>query len=124
MIEPGSTFRGELHDLPDAGTDDEIMGQGQEKEDRHESELNGQDYRPFRRARDRNPPLMHQQKSREQEHGDCSPDHHPESTGRGQKERRFLRRKRLALEYWHKHKRQKDRPPDPADRRDKMEPDE
>ena len=90
MIESGSTFRGKLCDLPDARTDDEIMGQGQEKKDRHESELGCQDHGPFRWACDRNTTLMRQQRSRQQEHGDRGPDHNPESTGRGQKERRFL----------------------------------
>lgn len=122
MIEPGSTFRRELYDVPDAGTDDEIMGQGQEKEDRHKSKLNGQDHGPFRRVRDRNTALMRQQRSREQEHADRGPDHHSESTGRGQKERRLVRNERLTLEYRHKYKGQEDRSPDPADRCDKMEP--
>jgi len=38
-------LRGELYDPPDARPDDEIVGQGQEKKDRHEPQLDRQDHR-------------------------------------------------------------------------------
>ena len=37
MIEAGSALRGKLHDPPDARPEDEIVGQRQEKKDRHEA---------------------------------------------------------------------------------------
>jgi hypothetical protein len=90
MIEPGLALRGKLHDLPNARPNDEIVGEGQEKKDRDEPQLNSQNRRPSRWIRDRNPSLMQQQGAREQEHCDHFPDHHPESAGHGQKEQCLL----------------------------------
>ena len=45
MIEPGSALRGDLYDPPDARPDDEIVGQGQKKKDRHEPQPGRQDLR-------------------------------------------------------------------------------
>ena len=90
MIQAGSALWGELHDFPGARPEDKIVGQGQEKKDRHEPQLSCQDYRPSRWVRDRNPPLMQQQGAREQEHGDRAPDHRAEPSADGPKEQRLL----------------------------------
>ena len=85
VIEPGLALRGELYNPSDTRPYDEIVGQGREKKDRHETQLSRQDHRSSRWIRDRNPPLIQQQKAREQEDGDRAPDHRPESTGDGPK---------------------------------------
>lgn len=71
---------------PDAWPDDEIVGQRQQKKDRHEPQLGCQDRRPSRWVCNREPPLMQQQRACEEENGNRAPHYRAKSTSGGPKE--------------------------------------
>ena len=58
VLESSSALSGNLYDPQDARSKDEIVDEGQRQEDCHKAQLGGQDLRPPRWVRNRNPSLM------------------------------------------------------------------